>query len=56
MIRIEAWIVRRLVYKFARIAKRGHRPRERNIRHLMEIAGIPVPERVPRNPGSSTLP
>ena len=43
VIRVEAWILRRLVFLFARVARRGHRPREHNIRLLMEAAGIPVP-------------
>ena len=43
VVRVEAWIVRRLVYAFSRLAKRGHRPREANIRSLMERASIPVP-------------
>ena len=41
---MEAWILRRLVYIFARISKRGHRPREYNLRLLMEASGIPIPE------------
>jgi|Cyp1metagenome_2_1107374.scaffolds.fasta_scaffold00077_9 hypothetical protein len=46
-VKIEAWIIKRLVYIFARLAKRGHRPRQESLRELMEIAGLPVPERSP---------
>lgn len=45
VVRVEAWILRRLVYVFTRVARRGHRPREFSIRSLMEVANIPVPER-----------
>lgn len=45
VVRVEAWILRRLVYVFTRVARRGHRPREFCIRSLMEVANIPVPER-----------
>ena len=44
LIKTEAWLVRSLVYCFSRAASRGHRPREREIRELMELADIPVPD------------
>lgn len=51
----EAWILRKLVYQFNRVAKRGHRPREAGIRELMVIAGIDVPDISPRGPRSRGL-
>lgn len=44
-IRSEAHILKKLVGLFARVAKRGHRPREAGIRELMVVSGIDVPDR-----------
>ena len=44
----EGWILRSLVYCASRAIKRGHRPKEVEIRELMELAEIPVPEPSPR--------
>ena len=39
-----AWRVRNLITTFCQVAKRPHRPRERNIRRLYKMVGIAVPE------------
>ena len=44
----EAWILKGLISLFSRTANRGHRPREENLRRLMEMAEIPVPLLSPR--------
>ena len=41
--KIAAWIIRRLITVFNRAAKRGHFPRERAMRRIYAIAGIPLP-------------
>lgn len=53
VIQTESWILRALTFIFARSAKRGHRPREPQIRDLMVAADIPVPVSSPRSSLSS---
>lgn len=45
---IEGWILRSLVYCASRAIKRGHRPKEPEIRQLMTLADIPIPLVSPR--------
>ena len=47
-VRIEAWIVRSLVYVASRAIKRGHRPKEPELRDLMSAVDIPIPTPSPR--------
>lgn len=42
-VRTQAWIVRRLVSVFARMAKRGHFPREKAIQRIYVESGIALP-------------
>ncbi|CAL1158689.1 unnamed protein product, partial [Cladocopium goreaui] len=44
VIKVESWILKRLIFLFARLAKRGHRPREEALRSLMGAANLPIPE------------
>lgn len=44
----EACVIRNLVFVFARAARRGHRPREPQMRELMTAAGITVPDATPQ--------
>ena len=53
VIQTESWILRDLTFIFARTAKRGHRPREPQIRELMMAAEIPVPLASPRSMSSA---
>ena len=55
VVRVEAWIIRDLVYCFSRVIKRGHRPREEELVQLMESCGIPVPEPSPGRRSSGPL-
>lgn len=50
----EAWVLRDLIYAFARAARKGHRPREPEMIALMEAAGIPVPETPSRRSSASS--
>ena len=43
-IKVEAWLLRDLVYCFSRAIKRGHRPREEEFIALMKSGDIPIPE------------
>lgn len=52
VVKLESWILKRLVFIFARAARRGHRPRQAGLRELMTIAGIPIPERIRTIPSS----
>ena len=52
-IKMEAWLLRDMVYFFSRAAKRGHRPREPEMQVLMRAADIPIPEYVSRRSSSS---
>ena len=42
--RTAAWKVRNLITIFGVIAKKPHRPRERNVRKLFRMVGIDMPE------------
>ena len=52
-IKVEAWLLRDMVYLFSRAAKRGHRPRESEMITLMQAAEIPIPEYRSRTSSSS---
>lgn len=39
----QAWVIKRLLSTFNRVARRPHRPRSMILRRLMGVAGIPVP-------------
>ena len=41
--KIEAWILRDLIYIFSRAVKRGHKPREPELLELMRAADLPIP-------------
>ncbi|CAE7873655.1 unnamed protein product [Symbiodinium sp. KB8] len=45
-VRIQAWILKRLISIFGRSARRGHVPRELAMKKIYEAAGIPLPESV----------
>ena len=51
-IKVEAWLLRDLVYVFSRAAKRGHRPREDEMLTLMRAAEIPIPDIMRRSTSS----
>ena len=42
-LRAEAWLLRRMVTIFAKMAKRPHAPRDPGVRDLFHASGIPVP-------------
>ena len=42
-IRLQAWVIRRLISIFSRHAKRGHFPRERGVQKIYQAAGIALP-------------
>ena len=43
-VRAEAWLLRRLITIFAKMAKRPHAPRDPGVRDLFRASGIPVPQ------------
>lgn len=51
----EAWILRNLVFISSRAIKRGYRPKEIELRSIMEVAGVPIPEQRPRGLSGSAL-